>query len=167
LVFKPDSRATLRKVTPRSVVDCGETAACERKAGIHFLGSARARTLSSGSTSAERLSDWRNARRVEAKRYGTFPAEPRARIRRSLIIRPTRLCKHAAQRGPLECTSRRELLIILARKLDGDGFGDLLPGPRPLPSLDSALPSEGASRPRKNRTSWSFRGPSGRGNFCP
>src|SRR5712691_6497952 len=33
--------------------------------------------------SAERLSDWRNARRVEDKRSGTFPCKPRARIRRS------------------------------------------------------------------------------------
>src|SRR6266581_1010874 len=32
---------------------------------------------------AERLSDWRNARRVEDKRSGTFPWKPRARIRRS------------------------------------------------------------------------------------
>src|SRR5712692_1049030 len=32
---------------------------------------------------AERLSDWRNARRVEDKRSGTFPCKPRARIRRS------------------------------------------------------------------------------------
>src|SRR5229473_1426499 len=32
---------------------------------------------------AERLSDWRNARRVEDKRSGTFPCKPHARIRRS------------------------------------------------------------------------------------
>src|SRR6267378_1223375 len=90
LAIRPDSRATLRKETPRSLGGAtaavgGEAAPWERNAGIHVFGSVRASTFSSGSTIAERLSDWRNARRVEDKRTDTFPCEPRARIRRFLL----------------------------------------------------------------------------------
>src|SRR6266849_6624316 len=90
LVLRPDSRATFRKVTPRSfaaaaLVDCSDAVPRERNAGSNFFGSAMASTFSSGSTLAERLSDWRNARRVEVKSSDTFPCEPRARIRRFLL----------------------------------------------------------------------------------
>src|SRR5260221_29680 len=70
LVLRPDSRATFRKVTPRSFAgaapaDCSDAAPLERNEDNHFFGSVRASNFSRGSTSEERLSDWRNARRVE------------------------------------------------------------------------------------------------------
>src|SRR5882724_10119585 len=74
--LSPDSRATFRKETPRSVARagaavaaavCGEAVPRERDADCHFFESARASTFSSGRTIAERLSDWINARRVGDK----------------------------------------------------------------------------------------------------
>src|SRR6266481_4047624 len=124
LAIRPDSRATLRKETPRSLGGAtaavgGEAAPWERNAGIHVFGSARASTFSSGSTNAERLSDWRNTRRVVGKRTDTFPCEPRARIRRSFIVRPTRQCKHTTQRGPPQCRSRRKRQFIFKDNSNG------------------------------------------------
>jgi hypothetical protein len=85
LVLRPDSRATLRKVTPRSFEGAagGSNASrAENVAGARQLGRANARILSNGNTIAERLKDLRKARREEDKSNGTFPALAHAKIRR-------------------------------------------------------------------------------------
>src|SRR5260370_31840396 len=108
LELRPDSRATFRKEMPRSaeeagaVAGCGEDPLVERNAGRRYFGDARASTFRSGSTTAERLSDWRNARRVKDKRSDTFLCSLRApgwNPALSFIVRPTRQCKHTARQG--------------------------------------------------------------------
>src|SRR5258708_6694678 len=85
LAFKPDSRATLRKVTPRSLV--GEESSLER-AGFCWerepacsqSGRANASTLSNESTRADRLRDFRKTRREGNNEVATWRSA-RARIR--------------------------------------------------------------------------------------
>src|SRR5580698_250832 len=76
LAFKPDSRATFRKVTPRSSAcgSCfGDGGFCESEAARNRPGRARASTLSNESTSAERLSDFKKERR-EGNKIATWRA---------------------------------------------------------------------------------------------
>jgi hypothetical protein len=83
LALRPDSRATLRKVTPRSFEGAagGSNAShAEKVVESRQLGRANARILSNGNTIAERLNDLRKARREEDKSNGTFPALARAKI---------------------------------------------------------------------------------------
>ena len=83
--FRPDSRATLRKLTPISLGGVGYGFALDAEAGacfesredklrslLEWEGRASARTLSRGKTSAERLRDLRKARREEDKWNHTF-----------------------------------------------------------------------------------------------
>src|SRR5713226_7390959 len=84
LAFSPDSRATLIKLTPRPTPGfAGPSFAPSSGAGKNARersGRASAITLSSESTTADLLSDWRNVRREEDKR--TVPSRTwRARIR--------------------------------------------------------------------------------------
>src|SRR5690348_36827 len=78
--FSPDSRATLMKLTPRSpLASFGAAAFCCGAARSH-RGRAIASTLSSESTSAERLRDFRKTRREGNKRFATWHSA-RAKIR--------------------------------------------------------------------------------------
>lgn len=103
--LRPDSRPTLMKLTPISFggggyeLELAVVAWFVLGAGDWFeslrdnllprfgwSGRARARTLSRGRTSAERLSDLRNARRVEDKWNNTFPRLARAKICRCFVL---------------------------------------------------------------------------------
>lgn len=103
--LRPDSRATLMKLTPISFggggyrFELAPTAWFELAAGDWFessgdqlrmslecRGRASARTLSSGRTSAERLRDLRNARREEDKWNDTFPCLAHVKICRCSVL---------------------------------------------------------------------------------
>ena len=97
--FRPDSRATLRKLIPRSAVSFGGFAFCRGFPDNH-RGRARASTFSKEKTSAERLSDLRKTRREEDKRL--LPGSlGRAKIRPSLLYaREPRVCKRQRKQIP-------------------------------------------------------------------
>src|SRR5947207_15690110 len=99
--FNPASRATSTKVAPSEVIGFSETeaAACGPCTRL-----ASARACSSGSTSAVRLRDFKNARREEDKRGNTFPSLDRVRMRRYFYSE--RLPTFAnLGRGPDRCKS--------------------------------------------------------------
>src|SRR5256885_17071547 len=75
LAWRPDSRATSMKLTPRSLDAAADLKAprAEKDAKPRPLGRANARVLCNGNAIADRLNDLSKARRWQAKTNGTFP----------------------------------------------------------------------------------------------
>src|SRR5712664_4133627 len=110
LALSPDSRATLRKVTPRSFEGAAggsKASRAEKDVESPQLGLASARILSNGNTIAERLNDLRKARREEDKSNGTFPALARAKICPILYSKgKMALQAEGASKFPASCAQR-------------------------------------------------------------
>src|SRR6266700_6773531 len=66
--------------------------------------------------SAERLSDWRNARRVEDKRSGTFPCKPRARIRRSFYSKANEAMQAQDAAGATRMPISRGIPVLIRKR---------------------------------------------------
>src|SRR5438874_8058170 len=77
-MFSPASRPTSTNVAPTEALGWSEASAAESV----WIGRASAITSPSGSTSALRLRDFKNARREVDKRGNTFPSLDRVRMRR-------------------------------------------------------------------------------------
>src|SRR5229473_792441 len=85
LALRPDSRATLRKLTPRSFEGAAgdsKVSHAARNSTLGRPGRASARIFSNGKTIAERLNDLRKARREEDKSKGTILALNHTKIPR-------------------------------------------------------------------------------------
>src|SRR6266403_1632926 len=101
LAFSPASRATSTKLAPMELFGLSKARAA---AGSQCDGRATARTCSSGSTSAVRLRDFKNARREEDKRGNTFPRLDRVRMRRYFYSERLPVLASLG-RGPNQCRS--------------------------------------------------------------
>src|SRR5229473_2194903 len=66
---------------------------------------------------AERLSDWRNARRVEDKRSGTFPCKPHARIRRSFYSKANEAMQAHDAAGATRMPISRGIPTLIRKRL--------------------------------------------------
>src|SRR5579863_6289825 len=92
------------KLTPMSLGGRGYWFELDAATWFECGGRARARTLSRGRTSAERLRDLRNARREEDKWNHTFPGLARAKIcRRSILYGKWRFKLRGARDRGLSC----------------------------------------------------------------
>src|ERR1700747_76917 len=106
--LRPDSRATLRKLMPRSALCSFRGMAFCCGVADNHRGRASASTLSKERTSAERLTDLRKSRREEDKRL--LPGSlGRAKIRPSLLYaREPRVCKLRRKQIPHAEDNRNE-----------------------------------------------------------